>query len=341
MPNPADTTSPEVVRQAGCTEPNPRADLSVIVVSFNDARWLERCLSSVLNRAGDIDIEIALVDNGSDGAGQFVRSRFPSVRVLEVENRGFAHANNCAAVNAAGRYVLFLNPDTAIVAGHLSELVRKLDNRPEVGVAGVRQVSPDGVLWPTIRYFPGFTRALGDALGAERWKRRPRWAGERELDLACYERETDCDWTSGSFMCVRREALLSAGLLDERFFLYSEEPDLCRRVKQAGWSVRHVPLITIIHHAGKAGMPPRAVAQDAFTRRQYARKHFRAGYGTAYLAAVGARHVIRAVVPAGPPTSERKLGARLALRTLVARGDPPFAQPPPTALPADPTPEHD
>ena len=75
-------------------------------------------------------------------------------------------------------------------------------------------------------------------------------------------------------MLARREALLSAGLLDERFFLYSEEPDLCLRMKRAGWCVRHLPTMTIVHHAGKAGTQPTMVAQDAFTRRQYAHKHF-------------------------------------------------------------------
>ena len=104
---------------------------------------------------------------------------------------------------------------------------------------------------------------------------RPRWAGERELDLAVYETEVECDWTSGSFMFCRREALLSAGLLDERFFIYSEEPDLCLRMKRAGWGTRHLPTMTIVHHAGKGGLRPKMIAQDVFTRRQYAAQALR------------------------------------------------------------------
>ena len=88
-------------------------------------------------------------------------------------------------------------------------------------MAGVKQLTGDGTLWPTIRYFPSVRRALGEAFASERWSRRSRWAGERELDLSIYETEVECDWTSGSFMFARREALLSAGLLDERFFIYS------------------------------------------------------------------------------------------------------------------------
>jgi N-acetylglucosaminyl-diphospho-decaprenol L-rhamnosyltransferase len=310
---------------------DPRTDVTVVIVSFNDGHWLERCLTSVFARAGRATVDVVVVDNGSDGAHRLVRTRFPAVRVLVTENHGFAHGNNVAIEHGTGRYVLFLNPDTELVDGTLHELVAALDERPEVGLAGARQVTPDGALWPTIRYFPGFTRALGDALGSERWPRRPRWAGERELDLSLYERETECDWTSGSFMLARREAIVSAGLFDERFFLYSEEPDLCLRIKRAGWKVTHLPWMTIVHHAGKGGTRPKMVAQDAFTRRQYAHKHFGASHRLAYLAAVGSGHLLR--VATHPPSRrpESHEAARLALRTLVGRAGPPFGTPPQTA----------
>ena len=179
--------------------------------------------------------------------------------------------------------MLFLNPDTEIVDGTFGELVALLDERPRSGSPACASSPADGALWPTIRRFPSAARALGEALGSERWPVRPRWAGERVLDLDAYEREGECDWTSGSFMLARREALLSAGLLDERFFIYSEEPDLCLRIKRAGWEIRHLPEMTIVHHAGKGGVRPRMVAQDAFARRQYAHKHFAQPGRTAYL----------------------------------------------------------
>ncbi len=149
----------------------------------------------------------------------------------------------------------------------------ELDGRPDVGLVGVRQLTADGSLWPTMRYFPGFTRAVGDALGFERWPRRPRWAGERELDMSLYDRETECDWARAR-SCSPAVRRFSAGLFDERFFLFSEEPDLCLRMKRAGWGVLHLPTMTILHHAAKGGIRPRMMAQDAFTRLQYARKHF-------------------------------------------------------------------
>jgi N-acetylglucosaminyl-diphospho-decaprenol L-rhamnosyltransferase len=315
---------------------NGTADLSIIIVSTNEAHWLEPCLRTVFEHAGGAQLDVVVVDNGStDGTSALVETRFPAARVVTSENRGFAHANNQGAVTGTARYVLFLNPDTEVVEGTFGELVEALDARPVVGLAGVRQVTADGTLWPTIRYFPGVTRALGEALVSERWPLRPQWAGERELDLSLYERELECDWTSGSFMLARREALLSAGLLDERFFIYSEEPDLCLRMKRAGWTVRHLPTMTIVHHAGKGGVRPKLVAQDAFTRRQYAEKHFSLPRRVAYLTAVGAQHALRAAVPHRDEAgAQRRAAARLALRTLAGREDPPFGAPPSTAIPS-------
>ena len=118
-------------------------------------------------------------------------------------------------------------------------------------------------------------------------------------------------------MLARREALESAGLLDERFFIYSEETDLCLRMRRAGWEVCHLPSMTILHHAGKAGSEPKMVAQYAFARLQYAHKHFSPAHRIAYIAAVYAQHLLRAV----SPRRDRRIASRRAMRVLcVARG---------------------
>lgn len=315
-------------------EAGPAPDVAVIIVSTNEARWLEPCLSTVFAAAGGASLDVVVVDNeSSDGTAELVASRFPAARVVPSSNRGFSHANNRGADTCQARYVLFLNPDTEVASGSFGELVAAMDERPEVGLIGVRQLTGDGALWPTIRYFPSLTRAIGEAFASERWPLRARWAGERELDLGLYEHEQRCDWTSGSFMLTRREALLSAGLLDERFFIYSEETDLCLRIKEAGWDIRHLPTMTIVHHAGKGGIRPKMVAQDAYARRQYARKHFTRPRRTAYLLAVMARHALRALAPGSDEDAEaRRSAARSAIRTLLGRDEPPFGPPPETAV---------
>ena len=310
------------------------ADLAIVIVSTNEGEWLEPCLSTVFAHAGDAMLDVVVVDNEStDGTRELVERRFPAARVVDSENHGFGHANNRGAVTCDARYVLFLNPDTEIVSGTFGELVALMDARSRVGLAGVRQLTGDGELWPTIRYFPGPLRATCEALWSSRWPVRPRWSSELERDLSRYEHEQPCDWTSGSFMLCRREALLTGGLMDERFFIYSEEPDLSLRFKRAGWETRHLPTMTIIHHAGKGGVRPRMVAQDADSRVQYARKHLNPSARAAYLGAVGLRHAIRAVAPGREPdAANRRIAARLALATMTGRVQPPFGEPPATAL---------
>ena len=311
------------------------ADLAIIIVSTNEAHWLTVCLSSVFAHAGTASLDVVVVDNESrDGTRDLVEHGFPAARVVASRNRGFAHGNNRGLETTTARYVLFLNPDTEVTEGTFGELLQTLDARPEIGLAGVRQFTPDGELYPTIRRLPNAARALGDALRSERWPIRPSWAGERVLDPGVYDREYECGWTSGSFMLARREALQSAGFMDERFFIYSEEPDLCLRIKRAGWTVKHLPSLAIIHHACKGGIRPRMIAQDLYTRRQYADKHFAPPHRLAYLGAIAVRHLIRAAPggPGGELAADRRAAARLALRTLAGRAEPPFGAPPPSAV---------
>jgi GT2 family glycosyltransferase len=304
-------------------------DLSIVVISTNEAHWLDACLTSVYAHAGSARLDVVVVDNeSSDGTRALVEERFPQARVVRSYNRGFAHANNRALMTCSARYALCLNPDTEIVDGAFGELVGLLDRRPEIGVLGVKQLTGDRELYPTARRFPSASRALAEAFTAERWPLRPRGLGERELDLGKYEHELECDWVVGAFMVIRREALLGAGLMDERLFLFCDEPDLCLRIKRGGWKVVHVPAMTIVHHAGKAGIKPALVAQEAFARRVYAHKHFGRAERAVYLGAVAARHALRAALP------ERRAASARALRTLLGREAPPFRDPPLAAIDA-------
>jgi GT2 family glycosyltransferase len=309
-------------------------DVAVIVVSTNEAHWLHACLTSVFDHRGACSLDVVVADNGStDGTTALVSETFPEARVVRCVNRGFAHANNRAMETTDARYVLFLNPDTEIREGTFEALVRRLDEHPDVGLAGVIQLTPEGKIYPTIRYFPNALRALGQAFGSERFPLRIQMLRERDLDLDRYSQLVDCDWTSGSFMFARREALQSAGFLDERFFIYSEEPDLCLRMKRAGWKVCHVPDMTIVHYAGKAGVRPKMFAQDAYTKMQHARKHFGLLHRVVYGAALGLGYAIRALAPVRDQScTGRRAAARAALRVLVGLDGPPFGTPPRQAV---------
>src|SRR4029079_863670 len=302
-------------------------DLAIIVVSTNEAHWLRPCLSSVFDHLGDISADVVVVDNDSrDGTADLVADEFPGARVVWSANHGFCHANNRAIMTCNARYVLLLNPDTEIAEGTFAELVRMMDARPTVGLAGVRQLTGEGELVETIRLFPNALHALGDALSAERLSRRPRGLRERVTDPAAYDREYDCDWTTGAFMFVRREAIESAGMLDERFFMYSDEADFCRRIKTAGWQVRHLPRMTIVHHAFKDGVKPSVDCLIAHSRMKYARKHFSPAHRTAFGTAVMLRHALRSVYAGRGETGRLKRSAnRRVVATLLGRAPVPHA----------------
>jgi N-acetylglucosaminyl-diphospho-decaprenol L-rhamnosyltransferase len=276
-------------------------------------------------------LDVVVVAAGcTDETVSLVETEFPQARTISCENRGFAYANNRALRTVDADWVLLLNPDTEILEGSLAGLIARLASRPTVGLVGVRQVTASGELFPTIRRFPNAARSLFEALGSERLPVRASWLGERELDLSAYERDVACDWTSGSFMLMRWEALQSAGFLDERFFLYCEEIDLCLRIKQAGWEIRHLPYLTIVHHANKESGNPRLDAQVAFAKRQYFTKHLGSVHRMAATGALGFGFALRWV--RGYRDARRRESCRAALATLLGFQPPPFGPPPSVAL---------
>jgi GT2 family glycosyltransferase len=311
------------------------ADLAVIIVTHNSARWLDTCLTMLYAHAGDIELDVVVADNEStDGSAELVESQFPEARVLRCANRGFAYGNNQAFLTTSAPFVLFANADAEILSGTCADLLDDLRRRPTVGLAGVRAIDPDGTVNPTIRRFPSAVRLMFESLGSERYPFRASWLGERELDPQAYEREASCDWVSGSFMVARREALLAAGLMDERFFMYCEEPDLALRMKEAGWEVRYLPSMTIVHEDGRAGWVPRLVAQDAYARRQYMKKHFGRVHRTLGTAALMLGFLRRVAFGARDRTERRarREAAWRALRTLAGLEPPPFIEPPDVAV---------
>jgi len=300
-------------------------DVCAIVVSHNGKRWLDTALSSLFAHAGGIDLDVVLVDNGGDGSAEYAESRFPAVRAVRCENRGFGHANNRGLELADARYALFINPDTEVLEGDLAGLVAELDRQPQIGLAGARQLRADGSLAPSIRRFPSATHMLAEALAVERIPGIRRVLGERELDPREYERQRPCDWTSGSFMLVRGAALDEVGGFDERFFLYSEETDLCWRLKRAGWEVVHLPQMTICHFEDDRRGSAALEAQAAYARMQLARKHFpREAAG--YRRALALRYALRVACsrPGGRRAAKREAAG--AALEAVRTGRPPFGE---------------
>jgi exopolysaccharide biosynthesis WecB/TagA/CpsF family protein len=298
-------------------------DVEVVIASHGDGRWLKPCLNSLERAAGACTYRSTIVENG----GSLVPwPETPTRRLLYMPNRGFAAANNAGARGSTADLLLFLNPDTELAQGSLQLLVRSMRNRPEVGLLAVRQVTGDGSLWPSLHRFPSVRSALAQALASEKWPGMGVRVGERVLDADRYSRGGSFDWTTGAVLAVRREAFEAVGGFDERFFLFSEETDLCKRIQDAGWEAHLEPGVTFIHHAGKAGVHPPREAQMAFARLQYARKHFSRPGVAAYHSILVFHHLLRFGILRfrGSTRSSSAPASALALRVLVGKSPPPF-----------------
>jgi GT2 family glycosyltransferase len=298
-------------------------DLEVVIVSHRDAQWLEPCLESLAEAAGACDYRATIVENGGS---QISLREGPDRRVLYMQNLGFGAANNEGARGSAADFLLFLNPDTELTGGSLEFLVKAMRTRPEVGLVAVRQVANDGSLWPSLHRFPSVRRALAQALATEKWPGVGKRFGERVLDMDRYACEGPFDWTTGAALAVRREAFEAVGGFDERFFLFSEETDLCKRIQDAGWRAHSEPGVTFVHHAGKAGVHPPREAQMAHARMQYARKHFSRPGAAAYHAVLLMHHALRVVALRfwGPTGSSSAEASALALNVLLGRSEQPY-----------------
>jgi N-acetylglucosaminyl-diphospho-decaprenol L-rhamnosyltransferase len=305
-----------------------RPDLSFVIVTHNGREMALRTLRSAQASLGDLEAEWIVADSASsDGTPEAIEREFDDVEVLRVPNRGFAAANNVGIGWAQGRYVLLLNPDVEVLEGSFADLVAALDSRPDVGIASVIQRGSEGELQFSMRRFPSPGRDLGESLFAARW---PVFRSLQELDLRTerYRFEASTDWAVGAFLCARAEAIASIGPMDERFFLYSEEIDWCLRAHQAGWDVRHLPVMTVTHHAGRRDRGD-LMAQLAHSRSLFARKHHGLLGALGIHAALALGHLLRIVVRIPRATFDAVARGRIAaeaqaLRVLLGLGRPPL-----------------
>jgi GT2 family glycosyltransferase len=302
---------------------NETFDVCAIIVSHNSREWLDAALSSLAEHTREVSLEVVVVDNGEDGAGEYAAERFPFVRTIRCQNRGFGHANNRGLEITDARFVLFLNPDTEFVAGELDALVAAMERMPDVGLAGLRQVNADDALVPSMRRFPSVRRALAEALPVERVPLAGGLLGERVLSQTDYDQIIECDWTSGSAMFARVAAVEGIGGFDESFFLFSEETDLCWRIRWDGWRIVHIPDVTIRHHEQGHQSNPRLWAQSAYGRLQYARKNLR--HPGIYRMALALRYSVRTGIyslPGKRADGSRREASRAALHAVLGERAP-------------------
>ncbi len=288
------------VRYNGDDQPFPTwgakvLDLGIVIVNYNVRDLLRDCLASVFDSRGDLAYRVCVVDNGStDGSADMVAAEFPQVHLIRAENRGYAAGNNLG-LRAFGfrppdapppthqstdppRYVLLLNPDTLLPPSALAEMLAFMEAHPQAGVAGPRLVRADGSLDKACRRsFPTPEVAFYRLSGLSKLFPRSRRFGRYNVTYLPPDMTTEVDSVVGAFMLIRREALQEVGLLDERFFMYAEDLDLCYRIKQRGWQVWYNADVTVLHYKGQSSRQRSSFANAKFyeTMRLFHDKHYK------------------------------------------------------------------
>jgi len=252
------------MRKENYLDPNSQLDLSVVIVSYNTADFLGRCLNSVASQS-NVTWEVIVVDNCSkDGSTDFLRNVFPWVELIANDhNLGFSQANNQALNICNGRYVYYLNPDTEVQPYAFKKMVDFMDSHPDVGLAGTRLVFPDGSIQSSVEH---------------------RYPGQRYIKNELKGLKGDIAWVLGASMIVRQSLIRSLKGFDENFFLYGEDLDLCLRIRKAGWLIGHISEAEVIHWEGQSerGNLPVEVwekkinGEFAFYRKHYSNKAVRA-----------------------------------------------------------------
>lgn len=241
--------SPSEIKATGSTR---QPSVSITVVSFNTRDHLAASLKTLVAQDYPGEVEIVVVDNASeDGSAAMIEEHFPEVALIEnLDNRGFAAANNQALAACRGDIICLVNPDALLRPDALSQAIDHLLQNPETGICGGLLVDENGERHPSARRFP---TSLGKFLmlsGISARFPKSRILAGQDYDWFDHLSPIQVDWVPGAFTCIRRSLIEDLGFFDERYFLYYEETDLCLRAKRHGWHIDLVPAAVIEHEGG-------------------------------------------------------------------------------------------
>lgn len=229
-------------------------ELSILTVTYNSSRLIGPLLTNLKQELRGLRAEVIVVDNASrDNTAELIRRDFPWVKLIASEhNLGFAAGNNLAARNASGRTLLLLNPDAMVEPGALARGLRLMALHPLAGLAGGELRGVDGSRQPSARMFPTLRDELFTLTGLAARFPSNKWLARLDRRWADPEQPAQVDWIPGAFVFIPAQLFSRLGGFDERFFMYYEEVDLCRRIKDAGYQVHYWPELKATHIGGES-----------------------------------------------------------------------------------------
>jgi GT2 family glycosyltransferase len=255
----------------------PQLDISIIIINWNTKELLLGCLESIEKEDSRCEIEVIVVDNGSkDGSVEAVRDNYPRVKMIQNgQNLGFAKANNTGIAASTGRYVCLVNSDVKVLPGCFKALIGYMDKNQSIGIMGPKILWPDMSLQDSCRRLPTLWNNLCEILYLNKIFPKSELFGGEHMIFFPHDRIIKVDGLVGCFLVIRRSALDDVGLFDERFFIYSEEIDLCKRFRESGREIVFYPDAQAIHYgrASSSQDPSRFSFEQHRSRLQYWQKH--------------------------------------------------------------------
>jgi N-acetylglucosaminyl-diphospho-decaprenol L-rhamnosyltransferase len=245
--------------------------VDVVIVSYNSRERLRECVEPLASLQ---EVNVIVVDNASADGSLDIVADLPITRIPLTSNGGFAHGCNVGWRAGLAEFVLFLNPDARIEIDSLRRLVGVFEEDESVGLVAPGILGPDGSLDYSLRRFPRLRSTYAQAIFLHRVFPRSEWSDEVVRDASAYSRAGTPEWVSGACMLVRRTALEALEGFDERFFLYCEDADLCRRLWDIGSTVRFEPAAVARHEGGTSAPRSALLPVHARSRILYASKHF-------------------------------------------------------------------
>ena len=248
-------------------------DLSIIIVSWNTKKYLEECLTSLQTIDGNLSVEIIVVDNAStDGSPEMIRTQFPNVKLMETgANLGFAGGNNIGLKEVSGKYICLINSDANVPPDCLPKMHSYMEQQPTIGLLGPGMLRPDGRVYRSGMRFPTLWNLLLRALFLDSLFKGSGFFGGYLMKDFQFDRTRDIDVLNGWLWMARREALNQVGSLDDRFFMYAEDVDWCKRFHLAGWRVVFYPEARALHYGGASSKnaPARFLVEKQRANLQY------------------------------------------------------------------------
>lgn len=229
-------------------------NFSIVIVSYNTRHLLKGCIESIFEVETRSKFELVIVDNNStDGSQELIEKIYPKCKLIANKtNLGFAAANNIGIRHSKGKHLIFLNPDTKVLSPGFKPLIEFLENKPQVGMVGPQLLNSKGTLQPSCRSFPSIFNMFSESFFLYKLFPHTKTFGKYYMTFFDHKKTRQVDWMKGACFAIPKKVLQDVGLFDEKFFLYAEEVDLAKRIKNTGYEIWFLPEVKVIHYGGKS-----------------------------------------------------------------------------------------